>query len=369
MNHARWRHHRPPWWPANEPWPPQPGAFSANRQGRVRFFRRIAIAGLAAFLLLLAVVIAVAWLLAQRHQLVPWLPFGLPLLVAVVVFVSVGIVVTAGGRTRRFFSPLMEVMDAADRVAAGDYTVRVTPSGPPPVRALAHSFNTMSERLQSSDRLRRDLMADLAHELRTPLSVLQGRLEGLLDGVYSRDDRQLEELLEETRVLERLIGDLRTLALSDAGALPLEKERIDVVALVGDVVGTMAVEARKQSVELTPLSSAMPILADVDPVRIREVLTNLLANAIRHTPSGGAVTTTIERTRDGVVVVVRDTGEGMSADEASRVFDRFYKGPNSPGSGLGLPIARAIILAHGGHVSIESQPSKGTTVRCALPAG
>ncbi len=113
-------------------------------------------------------------------------------------------------------------MDAADLVAEGDYGVRVQEYGPPPMRALAHSFNTMTLRLQNADRLRRDLMADVAHELRTPLSVLQGRLEGLLDGVYARDDRQISQLLEETRVLSTLIEDLRTLALSDAGALPQE---------------------------------------------------------------------------------------------------------------------------------------------------
>ncbi len=179
---------------------------------------------------------------------------------------------------------LREVMDAADRVAGGDYTVRVTESGPPPIRALAYSFNTMTARLAGADRLRRDLMADVAHELRTPLSVLQGRLEGLLDGVYPKDEAQLAQLLEETHVLSRLVEDLRTLALSEAGALPLQKESTDIVALARDVVRSMTGSGASVDVR-----APHAVIIDLDPVRIREVLTNLLSNAIRHTPADGRV--------------------------------------------------------------------------------
>lgn len=210
------------------------------------------------------------------------------------------------GAMRRFVSPLGEVMDAADRVADGNYGVRVEEHGPPPIRALARSFNTMTARLQHADRLRRDLMADVAHELRTPLSVLQGRLEGLLDGVYPRDDHHISELVNDTQVLSRLIEDLRVLALSEAGALPLEKEPTDVVGLVRDVVRSMEAEALRKSVALTVTTSVDNVVIDLDPFRIREVLTNLLTNALRHGAPGGLVTVSVANSTEGVTVDVSD---------------------------------------------------------------
>jgi two-component system OmpR family sensor kinase/two-component system sensor histidine kinase BaeS len=278
---------------------------------------------------------------------------------AVMVFVS--------GSMRRFASPLHAVMDAADRVAEGDYDVRVPEFGAPPMRALAHAFNTMTERLQNADRLRRNVMADVAHELRTPLSVLQGRLEGLIDGVYPRDDRQLGELLEDTRVLARLIEDLRTLALSDAGALPLLKEPTDLMELVNDVVRSMQPEADGKSVSLIANGSHGTQPVDLDPVRIREVLTNLLSNALRHSATRGSVTVSVGEKDGSVAVTVRDCGEGMSPEELSRVFDRFYKGEGSRGSGLGLSIAKGIIMGHGGAIGAASEIGKGTTIQFSLP--
>jgi signal transduction histidine kinase len=210
-------------------------------------------------------------------------------------------------------------------------------------------------------------MADVAHELRTPLSVLQGRLEGLIDGVYARDDRQLGELLDETRVLQRLIDDLRTLALSEAGALPLQKEPTDLGVLAQDMVRSMEPEVARQGVGLSATTPARSSAVNIDPFRIREVLTNLLTNAIRHTPAGGRVTLSVSETRDRATVTVADTGEGMSPDEVARIFDRFYKGPESRGSGLGLTIAKGIVTAHGGDMSAQSEPGKGTTVTFTIP--
>ena len=176
-------------------------------------------------------------------------------LVLCAVFAGAIVLRTTSGAMRGFASPLRAVMEAADRVADGDYGVRIEESGAPPMRALAHSFNTMTERLQNADRVRRDLMADVAHELRTPLSVLQGRLEGLLDGVYPRDERQISQLLDEAHVLSRLIDDLRTLALSDAGALPLQMEPTDLVSLAQDVVRSLQPEATRKSVALRVAAS------------------------------------------------------------------------------------------------------------------
>jgi two-component system sensor histidine kinase BaeS len=273
------------------------------------------------------------------------------------------------GVLRRVGLPLDTIMVAADRVAAGDYSVRVRDYGPPPVRALARAFNTMTERLESHDRLRRNLMADIAHELRTPLTVIQGRLEGLVDGVYARDDRQVNELLEEVHVLSRLVEDLRMLALTEAGALKLQKEATDVTSLARDVARTFAADAASRQVSVTVQGSADVPPISVDPLRIREVLTNLVDNAVRHTPAHGSVDVRVAASpTGGVVVDVRDTGSGMTGEEVERAFDRFHKGPGSRGSGLGLTIARSFVVAHGGEIRASSEPGRGTTMTFTLPA-
>jgi len=354
----------PPWWPAGEPWPPPPHSFTVIRRRRTWFFRRLAFGVFALLLITFLSMFAAAWLIAPRIG--PGRGAAGPLAVLVLLFGATVMVLVSRG-VRRIGSPLHAVMDAADRVAEGDYGVRVQEHGPPPIRALAHSFNTMTERLQTADRLRRNVMADVAHELRTPLSVLQGRLEGLIDGVYPRDDRQLGELLEETRVLSRLIEDLRTLALSDAGALPLQKEATDLIDLVRDVVHSLTPEADKKSVSLSASVSGETVVADVDPVRMREVLTNIVSNALRHSSGGSSVIVSVSPTKENMVIGVRDAGDGMAPEEVARIFDRFYKGAASRGSGLGLAIAKSIVTAHGGEIHASSELGKGTTVELTLP--
>ena len=354
----------PPWFSANDRWSPYHRRFDADRRMRARFFRRAAFAALSLLLLAIAAIVAAGWTIAGRFGLSGWFA-GVPALFVVLAIGAVLIVMVRA--TRHFASPLRSVMDAADRVADGDYGARVTEYGAPPMRALAHSFNTMAERLQRADQLRRDLMADVAHELRTPLSVLQGRLEGLMDGLYPRDDRQLAQLLEETQVLSRLVEDLRTLALSEAGVLRLQRESTDMVALAEDVVRSLQPEADRKSVALTVTGTRGGAMLDLDPVRIREVLTNLLSNALRHTPDGGAVRVVVHDASEGVAVSVSDSGEGMPAEEVERMFDRFYKGTTSRGSGLGLTIARSIVTAHGGSIKASSQPGAGTVVEFTLP--
>ncbi len=336
-----------------------------SAHARARFFRRVVVAvvGLAAMAGLgLA---AIGWLLAERAGFSGPTGVGLAALavLAGVFVLAAGLVMVRGGA-----GPLRAVMDAADRVADGDYTVRVREHGPPPVRALAHAFNAMTERLAHADRQRRDLMADVAHELRTPLSVLQGRLEGLLDGVYPRDDRQLAALLEETQVLSRLIEDLRTLALDDAGALRLEREPTDLVRLVRDTARGFEPEAARHGVTLAVTTALADAELELDPVRIRQVLSNLLSNALRHTPAGRGVTVAVEAAVSGCSVSVADAGDGIAPEDVDRIFDRFYKGEASRGSGLGLTIARRLVAAHGGEIQAASRLGQGTTVTFSLPA-
>lgn len=263
--------------------------------------------------------------------------------------------------------PIDRVVDGAERVADGDYDVRVPERGPWSVRALARSFNTMTERLQRQDRVRRDLMADVAHELRTPLTIIQGTLEGLIDGVYPRDVEHVQRLLEETRVLSRLVEDLRTLALSESGALRLERERTDLVSLARDVAATFAAEASSRRVALAVDAPADVEAGEMDPVRIREVIANLVSNALRHTPEGGRVIIRVTAAGRALRVDVTDTGSGMSADDLAHAFDRFYKGTRSRGSGLGLTIARNLVTAHGGEIRASSEPGHGTTISFTLP--
>jgi signal transduction histidine kinase len=225
----------------------------------------------------------------------------------------------------------------------------------------------MTGRLGDNDLLRRNLMADVAHELRTPLTIVQGKLEGLVDGVYPRDDRQLGELLEETRILSRLIEDLRTLALSESGALTLQKEPTDVGALVADAVRALTNDADARRVTIAIDAAApMPVL-DLDPVRMREVIANLVTNALRHTPAGGSITVRVRPTAGAIGIDVSDTGEGMTAEELARAFDRFHKGRGSRGSGLGLTIARNLVVAHGGEITLSSELGRGTTATLTLP--
>jgi two-component system, OmpR family, sensor histidine kinase BaeS len=210
------------------------------------------------------------------------------------------------------------------------------------------------------DRLRRQLLADVAHELRTPLAILQGRIEGLLDGVYPRDESHLAELLDETRHLSRLVEDLGTLAHAEAGALELRKESIDLGDLVRDVAASLP----------RPVDVRVPAdlpAVEVDPVRIRQVLLNLLANALRHTPPEGTVAVEVEAQPQRLLIRVRDSGSGIAPEDLPRIFERFQKGSDSGGSGLGLAIARKLVLAHGGDIGIESAPGQGTEVRVALP--
>jgi two-component system OmpR family sensor kinase/two-component system sensor histidine kinase BaeS len=272
------------------------------------------------------------------------------------------------GLMRRVGGPLGDVATAADRVGAGDFSVHIQErSAPRFLRPIARAFNAMSGRLKAQDDQRRQLMADVAHELRTPLSVMQGRLEGILDGVYPRDDERIKELLEDARVLGRLVEDLRALANAESGALVLAREPTDLALLASETVRSFRAQAESGQVRLSAVGGAGLPLLEIDPVRIREVLTNVIANALQHTPPGGQVTVAIEaRTRD-VQVVTTDTGSGIPAEELPKIFDRFSKGPASRGSGLGLAIARRLVAAHGGSMTATSEVGRGTTVTLLLP--
>ena len=271
---------------------------------------------------------------------------------------------------RRTTLPLSQVMDAADRVAEGDYAVRVEPHGAHEVRRLADSFNAMTERLETGDRLRRDLLADVAHELRTPLAVVQGNVEGMVDGVYQPDAEHLGVVLDGTRAIARLLDDLFTLSTAEAGALRLHREALDPARVVRDAVAAFAAQAEQATVSLTAHAEDGLPAVDADPIRLDQVLGNLIRNALQHTPAGGSVEVAAAAAPGGRVRFrVTDSGTGIAAEQLASVFERYVRSDSSAGAGLGLAIARRLVEAHGGTIHAESTPGAGTTITFELPAG
>jgi signal transduction histidine kinase len=271
----------------------------------------------------------------------------------------------------RVTTPVDELMSAVGQVESGDYSARVVERGPREVRALVRAFNAMVERLQLNETQRRNLLADVTHELRTPLTIIQGNLEGLLDGVYPRDDAHLAPILEDTHILARLIDDLRTLSLAESGALHLHREPTDLSVLAGETAVSFRTQAEAAGVEFNVnIAEDIPLL-EIDPMRIREVLANLIANALHYTPASGTVQVTgqLEADDQRVTISVSDTGSGIPPEALPHIFDRFYKSGTSRGTGLGLAIARNLVNAHGGEISAQSDgvPGHGTTIRFTLP--
>jgi signal transduction histidine kinase len=232
---------------------------------------------------------------------------------------------------------------------------------------VARAFNEMAQQLEATDTRRRTFLADVTHELRTPLSVIRGRAEGIIDGVYPGDAEHVAPVLEAARTLEGLIEDLRTLALADAGGLTLRREPVDIGLLVNETLTLFDGAAADAGLRLTAdLPPDLP-LVQADPGRIQSVVSNLVSNALRHTPPGGSVEVGVHRSGDHLEVSVRDTGMGIAPELLPDVFERFVKGSSSSGSGLGLAIARDLIVAHGGAIEVKSQPGSGTTMRFTLP--
>lgn len=294
---------------------------------------------------------------------------GIPLMMALVI----GTIGTLA--FRNLGTPLASIMAAADAVADGDLSTRVEERGPGEFRRMARSFNRMTSELERADLQRRNLTADVAHELRTPLHILQGNLEGLQDGVYQSSPEHIQAMLEETQMLARLVDDLQILSLAETGQLPLHFERVDINELIADVStsfsGPIDAAGIDLQVEIEGSAADSTITGDVE--RLDQVLSNLLGNALRYTPSGGSILLKAAATLDEVLILVRDTGEGISSEDLPFIFDRFWRGDKSrkrltgAGSGLGLAISRQFVLAHGGRISVESQLGEGTAFKISIP--
>ncbi len=372
MSTAEHPPHRPPWWPENEPWPPtRPAHWSDWRSRRPRhFFWRFGCVLVLFLLLIYGSCTLLAWLIMNTLNAInspgsasPW-PFAFMLALLLLGGAAMFFI---GRMLRRATLPIEEMMDAAEHVAQGDYAARVSERGPREVRHLAHAFNSMSERLQLNDEQRRRLLADVSHELRTPLTVLQGNLEGLLDGIYQPEAAHFASLLEETQVMSRLIDDLRTLADAESGTLKLQREPTDLGLLAHDVVASFRGQAQAAGVNLSVEATPELPLIDLDPARIRQVLTNLVANALRYTSAGGSILVQCELQEKVIEVMVSDTGRGIAAEDLPHIFERYTKSSDSRGSGLGLAIAKDLVEAHGGQITAQSQMGQGTVISFTLP--
>lgn len=274
---------------------------------------------------------------------------------------------------RRFINPLSEVIAAAQAVSQGDLTARVpVQARNDDLSALSDHFNRMAEELERSDKQRRNLLADIAHELRTPITILRGRLEGILDGVYQADEANIAPALEETYLLERLVEDLRLLALAEANQLRFELKPVNLAELGETILGLFSAQAGEKNVRLN--IEAQPNLPTVmvDPQRFQQVVGNLIDNALRYTPSGSSIDLAIWRNNGTVELTVADEGPGIPDNELEHVFDRFWRGEKSRaratgGAGLGLSIARQLVEAQGGKISARNRKPRGFEVQITLP--
>lgn len=285
---------------------------------------------------------------------------------------SVGVLI-ALWMTSRIVKPVVELTGAARAATQGLPLPLVAVAGNDELAELSKAFNRMAIRLADEDGQRRRLFAGIAHELRTPLSVIQGTLEGILDRVVDATPERIAALHSQAVLLKRLITDLRDLSLAQAGQLQLNRRTIDISGVVRETLEALAPLADERTVELRlePSRSLPTIAADAD--RMRQVVQNLVENALRHTPPGGEVRVRLrDGNGDGVHLQVADTGSGIRPEDLPHIFEHFYRADesrarSSGGTGMGLAIVKSLVEAHGGHVSVESSPGTGSTFTVTLP--
>ena len=372
MHRHKWKHGPPAGWNP-EAWPLETGRSDEMVAARRRFFMRRFAFGfllLVAFLgIVLGGLVYLVFAVAGRMSIGSGELAIVLCAVTPLLFLAAAIASAVG--FRRVGSPLADLMAAADAVAAGDLSARVPERGRGQMARLAGRFNRMTAELERAEQSRRNLTADVAHELRTPLHIIQGNLEGVLDGVYEPTPEHIRALLDETHHLTRLVEELQTLSLAEAGQLPLHARPVPAADLLEDAAARFAAAAAEAGIilKVKPVDDAL--LVAVDPDRLHQALSNLVANALRHTPPGGQVTLSAAALAEGVELAVADSGAGIDPADLPYVFDRFWRGDRARrrdgGAGLGLPIARRLVEAHGGTIEVVSEVGVGTTFTIRLP--
>ena len=276
--------------------------------------------------------------------------------------------------SRLITGPINNLRDSARRIRDGDLSQRVDVETNDELGELAVAFNDMAHQLDTKEEGRRKLLADVVHELRTPLSIIQGNLEAWRDGVVNPTPEAIASVHDEAVVLSRLITDLRDLSLAEAGQLHLHREETDLPQLVTSVVTASQERARSLGITLRLQAEDAAASAMVDAGRIRQVVANLVDNALRHTPRGGRIDVEVQNTSRGEINVrVADTGPGIAPEHLPHIFEHFYKADQSrersrSGSGIGLAIVKQLVEAHGGHVAVESDVGQGSVFMVTLPA-
>ncbi len=310
-----------------------------------------------------------------------WEPFSLVDILQIIaeglpqVIIISGILGLALGiwMSRSLTAPLSQLTEAAKAIGAQDLSRRVEVKGSQEIRELAQTLNQMAANLEQAEHLRRNMMADVSHELRTPLTVLEGNLRAALDRVYQLNEADMAQLYAQTHHLTLLVDDLRELTLAEAKKLPLKLQQTDAVQLVRESAAIFKPLAQENKVSLScHLPENLPPI-QADPARIRQVLHNLLANALRHTPSGGKISIAVETQGKTLRIAIEDSGEGIAPEHLDQVFERFYRADpararTTGGAGLGLAIVKAIVEAHHGQVGVSSNgPGQGSTFTIYLP--
>ena len=280
---------------------------------------------------------------------------------------AVFLVIVAILLVRRFVNPLADVIYAARQVATGNLKTRIPMKGPQDLRSLSESFNEMASSLERSDLERREMLADIAHELRTPLSVIRGRLEGIVDGIYSENGSQVSMALEQTYLMQRLVDDLRLLTLVETRQLHFDKRDVNVGEIIERVVEMFSAEAQERNISLEFNRKSENSTVALDPQRFEQVMSNLVGNAIRYIPEGGKVWVTVDKSHDGLRITVNDNGPGIPAEDLPFVFDRFWRKEKSRsratgGTGLGLAIAKQLVEAQNGSIEARNLPEGGLQV-------
>ncbi len=276
--------------------------------------------------------------------------------------------------SRSITRPIRELTKATHAMADGNLNQKVNVCSRDEIGELAESFNKMSSDLSRSFNLRKQMTADIAHELRTPLSLIIGHAEGVHDGVLEPNHENFEIIREEAERLEHLVNDLRTLSLADAGELSVDFQPININNLISDIYTHYISPFNQQRITLNLKPAPVTLTANLDPSRFTQVLNNILDNALHYTPAGGSVDIETKLVENKIQIAIQDNGEGVTPEDAAHLFDRFYRADearnrNDGGSGLGLAIAKSIIDMHGGKIWAESEKGKGLKMVIELPKG
>ncbi|MEM9777501.1 MAG: HAMP domain-containing sensor histidine kinase [Chloroflexota bacterium] len=291
------------------------------------------------------------------------------LIIGAVIGITIGVVAS-----RSLTRPLDRLRQAAERIEQNDFSIRVEPQGTDEIKELARSFNNMAEQLETAEELRKNLLSDVAHELRNPLHIVKGNIEAMLDGVFEKNETHLLRVLRQTQLVVKLVEDLDEIARAEAKQLKLNLRSVNLGKLISDVTQSFEHSAQTKNIKLVVVMPSRLPVVEADSDRIKQIMLNLISNAFRYTPEGGEILIAAEQTQEGIQVSVKDSGVGINPADLPHIFDRFYRTDKARsrakgGAGLGLAIAKALVEMHHGSIEVSSPGvGKGSIFSFVLPA-